>query len=156
MKKLLVCLVIISVSSIKVWAQTHSSKANHSHQGASTHKYITITSQQLEDYPEKYVGKWVRILDGWYDGHYSGNRDMILGRENYDSDEQMMESASGFYEENDKYDTRILNNVTKVLYIRIPIEAHLKFPKAKQGYFTFIGFLQKADVLIAYKCVREN
>jgi hypothetical protein len=71
-----------------------------------------------------------------------------MGNDNY---EKMFSLSLGFYgEDNDKYNTRVVDCDGSTFYIRIPKEVHNSFPNIERsGYITIGGFVLDSKTILA-------
>ena len=110
-------------------------------------KPIVINCANFIDNPEKYIGRTIMMEVGYASGNNGLNG---LRKMQYDDYEKLFSLNLGFTEENETYNTRVVDcGGGSTFYIRIPKSVHSKLPNiASSGYFKIGGVVKDSNTII--------
>jgi hypothetical protein len=110
-------------------------------------KPIVISCSNFIDNPEKYIGRSIIMEVGYASGNNGLNS---LRKMQYDDYEKLFSLNLGFTEENEIYNTRVVDcGGGSTFNIRILKSEHSKLPNiASSGYFIIGGFVKDSNTII--------
>jgi hypothetical protein len=140
---LIFCAPFISHAQVK---KSTKPKAKVARDGSDITKAIFVNPNDLEDYFEKYNGKWIITELKYSDPDNSG----LSLRNSDENTEKLFSMQNDFYDKNDIFNTRIMKiNGVQKLKVRILRTAHTNFPNALYGYFIVTGLINDGTLYLA-------
>lgn len=110
-------------------------------------KPIIISCTNFIDNSEKYIGRTIMMEVGYASGNNGLNG---LRKMQYDNYEQLFSLDLGFTEENETYNTRVVDcGGGSTFYIRIPKSIHSQLPNiGSSGYFKIGGVVKNSNTIV--------